>query len=355
MKPFCKPGVDGVPDPKEVMAADPLICVDMGTTNTRVWALSGGNEVLAEARAQLGVGDTAREGSNRRLKEGLRELIRRALSEARASDASFSPGRVVAAGMIASPLGLLEVPHVPAPAGLRELAGAVQSHAFPDVTDLPVLFIPGVRCGPPHWDRDTVGAGDVIRGEETLCVGLVQAGVLRPPALLVNLGSHWKVIALSADGRIVAGVTSLSGEMIHALQLHTILADALPSEPPSEIHEEWLKAGMREERRSGLPRALFCVRLLEQSRAGGPGERLSFAVGAFLAADLDGLQRSGLLEPGSSAVVAGRPALAAAWASALASAGLRTVVPPPEDLTRCLLGGFRAVAAPCRGRSGLPG
>ena len=39
------------------------VCVDMGTTNTRVWLVSG-NEVLGRASASVGARDTARDGSD---------------------------------------------------------------------------------------------------------------------------------------------------------------------------------------------------------------------------------------------------------------------------------------------------
>jgi 2-keto-3-deoxy-galactonokinase len=39
-----------------------FICIDTGTTNTRVWLTAGGR-VLAQARAGVGVRDTARDGS----------------------------------------------------------------------------------------------------------------------------------------------------------------------------------------------------------------------------------------------------------------------------------------------------
>ena len=41
-----------------------------------------------------------------------------------------------------------EMEHVPAPAGVGELAARVERHAFSTVTDLPVLMVPGVRSGP---------------------------------------------------------------------------------------------------------------------------------------------------------------------------------------------------------------
>src|SRR5689334_178859 len=74
---------------------DCLICVDTGTTNTRVW-LTVGEELIASARASVGVRDTARDCSPARLHEALRELIARVRAEA----ASTAPRAVLAAGMI---------------------------------------------------------------------------------------------------------------------------------------------------------------------------------------------------------------------------------------------------------------
>ncbi len=315
--------------------------VDMGTTNTRVW-LADGENVLARAQAQIGVRDTAREGSPSRLKAALGSLI----TEVRAQTASRpgrGPSRVVAAGMITSPLGLVEVPHVEAPAGIRELAAAARSRRFPEVTDLPVLLIPGVRCGPLRCDVSTVGLADVIRGEETLCVGLVKLGSLAPDAALLNLGSHWKAIRLDGAGRIFSSVTSISGELIHAAQTQTILASSVPSDRPARIDEEWMEAGMREQRRSGLPRALFCVRLLEQRSDGSPEERLAFLIGAFIAADLDALITGGMLSAGAPVVITGGGALAKAWQHVLARVSISAVTLTEPDVESALLKGLQQV------------
>ena len=54
-------------------------------------------------------------------------------------------------------------------------------------------------------------------------MGLVANGLAPLPGVVLNLGSHWKAISLDENGRIVSSVTSLSGEMIHAVQTTTIL------------------------------------------------------------------------------------------------------------------------------------
>ncbi|MCI0524604.1 MAG: 2-dehydro-3-deoxygalactonokinase, partial [Acidobacteria bacterium] len=197
-----------------------LICVDTGTTNTRVW-LTQGDRIIARAQTGVGVRDTARDGSPARLRNALRELIAQVRAEAVNAGLNQSPSCVIAAGMITSPLGLAEVPHVRAPAGLNELAASTRRHSFPEITDLPILLIPGVRSGPLRCDPETVGSADVMRGEETLCLGLNALGLLDARSTLLNLGSHWKVIKLDQDARIASSLTSMTGELIHTAQTQT--------------------------------------------------------------------------------------------------------------------------------------
>jgi 2-dehydro-3-deoxygalactonokinase len=314
------------------------IYVDTGTTNSRAWLVRGG-EVLAQRRVQAGVRDTARDGAPAKLRAALRVLIFDLCNEVDLNTAA--PSCVIAAGMITSSLGLAEVPHVAAPAGLAELAAATERHHFPEVTHLPFYLVPGVRSGPARCDAATVYEADIMRGEETLCVGLTLGGAVKPPATVLNLGSHWKAIQLDSAGRVAASVTSLAGEMIHTTQTQTILASAVPHERPAEIDREWCEAGMREQRRAGLARSLFCVRLLEQSRQGTPAERLAFLIGAFIAADLDALRARGALD--QSVLIVGSDALAEAWRHALAQSSVEAVTLDAVESERALLAGLGGV------------
>lgn len=314
------------------------VCIDTGTTNTRIWLVQG-DQVLAKATAQVGVRDSAKDGSNERLRVALRELISK--TRAQAEEMNVQPNCVIAAGMITSALGLAEVPHIAAPAGIAELAAATKVHHFPDVTELPVLLVPGVRSGQMPCDLTTVGEADLMRGEETLCVGLALLDIVKPPATILNLGSHWKAIQVDAEGRIAASITAISGEMIHTTQTQTILASAVPHERPENISFDYLSAGIQRQRQSGLARALFCVRLLEQSKQGLPEDRLSFLIGAFIAADLDALQASGTLA--NSVVIIGGGALAEAWQWALAQAGVPSQLVSGEQSEQALLAGLRQI------------
>jgi 2-dehydro-3-deoxygalactonokinase len=319
-----------------------LICVDAGTTNTRVW-LTAGDHVIARAQTGVGVRDTARDGSSARLRGALRELINQVRDDSRHRGFAESPDCVIAAGMFTSPLGLAEVPHVPAPADLNDLAAATRRYSFPDITDLPILLIPGVRSGPRECELETVGATDVMRGEETLCVGLAAIGLLKPRGTLLNLGSHWKVIRFDQDARIASSVTSMSGELIYVTQTQTILAGSVPQSRPTALYPTWLEAGMREQRRSGLARALFCVRLLEQGSDGSAEQRLSFLIGAYLASDIDAMVSRGLINPGSAVVIAGGGVIADAWRDALVASSVSATTLNDMEVENAILTGFQRV------------
>jgi 2-dehydro-3-deoxygalactonokinase len=252
--------------------------------------------------------------------------------------------------MISSPLGLAEVPHVESPAGLAEIAAASRWFQFPDITGLPILLVPGVRFGPAEAKLEKIHTTDVMRGEETLCIGFTAMGYVQPPAVVLNLGSHWKAIQVNADGGIASSITSLSGELIHAVQTQTILAGSVPQERASAISEPWKKAGMKEQRRSGLGRALFSVRLLGLANQGTPEERLSFLIGAFIASDMDAFISRGVFSRDTPVVIVGASALAQAWRSSLAAMSVSASVLSVPETEDALLTGLRCILEKC-----LPG
>jgi len=326
------------------------IFVDMGTTNSRVWLIRG-HEILARSSKAVGVGDTARDGSTTRIQSALKKLIKDVQTQIDNASSQNLPRYIAAAGMIGSSLGLAEVPHVSAPAGLREIADASRWFHFPEITDLPFLVVPGVCSGPSGIASDSLADVDVMRGEETLCIGLTELGLVRPPAVVLNLGSHWKAIELAKDGRIQSSVTSLSGELIHASQIQTVLASSVSKERPAKISTRWMEEGMKEQRRSGLPRALFCVRLLELTGKGTAQDRFSFLVGAFVAADLDALVARGILVENISVVISGNEAIAETWREALHERSLPAKVLTADETEKAFLAGLRSILRQVGGRS----
>jgi 2-dehydro-3-deoxygalactonokinase len=317
-----------------------ILYLDGGTTRTRGW-VAVGERVVAAERVTVGARDTAREGSPARLGEALRHLFRKIGERCRALDEP-APALGVAAGMITSAEGLVDVPHVEAPAGARDLAQASELHRLSQVAPLPIVFVPGIRSGPVQVEAEAIGASDVMRGEEVLSLGLSARGHLPAGGLVLNLGSHWKAIRVDDSGRVLSSVSTVGGEMLFAIRSHTILASSVPRGWPRVLSARWVAAGVRRGRTDGLPRALYCVRLLDQRTPSSPEDRLAFLVGATIAAHEEVLLPSGAPES-QRVVVLGAPALVGAWTAALRKRGLDPVDVDEREREAAFRAGCRAV------------
>jgi len=150
------------------------------------------------------------------------------------------------------------------------------------------------------------------------------------------------VLLVDAAGRVARSVSTLSGELVEALRVHTILASSLPSEWPVALPPDWLAAGIEEGRRHGLPRAGYEVRLLDQNIACAPADRLAFLVGAMIAASEDTLIPA-LAGPQPVVVLAGPGALATAWEAVVRDRGGRALVLDDEGTGAAFRAGCRAV------------
>jgi 2-dehydro-3-deoxygalactonokinase len=269
-------------------------------------------KILRESKHPVGVRQTSIRG-NRELLESTLYQVFRSLSK----EAPSPPRLVVAAGMITAPLGLLELPHVRAPAGTGKLAEHVVRKTFPRVSPLPFFLVPGVRVGRVACNLSEVARCDIIRGEETEIFGL--QAIARPRVrgaqwLLLHAGSHCKAIQVDARGRIARSATTLSGEALQALRTQTILASRLRDLRSHDLQKRFFEAGAKSTERHGLSRAMFMTRLLEGNSRHGQRELYSFLLGALVASDFQAFRSAGLLtRPRMRIILSGQPSLQSAW------------------------------------------
>lgn len=208
--------------------------IDCGTTNSRLRIVDERGAVLGRAAAKIGVKDTAVQGSNRALREGLEELFRVALDSAGlgAEKVDF----VISSGMITSELGILELPHLPAPAGLPDLARTLtRVEGERRLALAPELYlVRGVKNAPdpqPGSPVAAVRALDFMRGEETQIMGFLELYGAGEPTTIVNLSSHTKYISVDESGRIRGSVTTLSGQVYEAVLKETFIGKSVS--PPA--------------------------------------------------------------------------------------------------------------------------
>lgn len=234
--------------------------IDGGTTNTRVriWNRTASDFLLAgEAAAEVGVRNTAIDGNNQKLLTTVNCLLKEAATEAGIKREDLS--LVLASGMLTSDLGLTEVPHIAAPAGVDTLAAAMVPRKIEGLSPGEIWFIPGMKnLADEAITAETIVHMDMMRGEETEVVGMLElyasaslmhdpvhpgkerseanrkceaegAGAMgaRPsaePLVLVLPGSHNKYIAVDEKGVIRGSLTTLAGELLRSLTLDSILA-----------------------------------------------------------------------------------------------------------------------------------
>jgi 2-dehydro-3-deoxygalactonokinase len=260
-----------------------IVAVDSGTTSTRVWVLEHG-EVRARASGRGGARDAVRTRDRGELLARIRSLADDALATAGSSWEAVEA--IVAFGMITSELGLEEVPHLETPVSRDRLAAAMVERRYGDTLPVPVSLVPGVRCG-----GDDLEFIDFMRGEETEVAGLLALGEPEPPFLYISTGSHTKFVAVDGDRRIDWSLTTLSGELLLALQRETILAELIVLDAaPTDLAA--LEEGARFVERAGLSRTLFGARLLNRIRGLSAASCSDYLHGAVAGADLVSLRRA---------------------------------------------------------------
>lgn len=267
-----------------------VMAIDGGTTNTRIRVLKD-EKIISKAHVPVGVRNTAIAGCNKELVEGLREGVHMALASAGLTEKDLQ--LVVASGMLTSNVGIMEIPHISTPAGVKELAANSRLVKIPEVIDVPILFIPGVKNSCPlRQDVDGLEAMDIMRGEETETIGILELKKIRGPITLILPGSHTKVVRVNEHNQITCCLTTMGGEIFGTLATNTILADSIPSSLVSELDREMLLNGAAMSRKVGLTRGCFFTRIMSQFIPFDGDKRANFLLGVVLGQDIIAMKNS---------------------------------------------------------------
>jgi 2-dehydro-3-deoxygalactonokinase len=287
--------------------ANGFIAVDWGTTNRRAYRLDPAGNRIDEFEDSNGVLSVPVGGFPAAIQE-----IRKRLGDL----------PLLLAGMVGSNKGWIEVPYVPCPAGIDELAEKLKWASDREA------IVPGVSY---------VGQGraDVMRGEEVQLLGGVESKTLHRDALVCHPGTHNKW-ALLRDGVIQTFGTVMTGELFSLLKHHSILAELLQG--PVEVNDAFRKAVRQALEREMLPAALFEVRaavlLGQMKREDAP----SYVSGLLIGTDV----RIGLMWPLAARIgIMGRKDLTHLYAAAIEEAGRESI---ELDGEQSFLAGIRAIA-----------
>ncbi len=265
--------------------------IDCGTTNTRIFLMSDDNRMLAGGNRKVGVRDTSITGSRRALKEGVEALFRSVLNDNgfALQDVHFA----IASGMITSEIGLIEIPHLVAPAGKEELSTHVVKVTDPAVLELgiPVYFIRGVRN---DYGGDatihSLRAVDFMRGEEVQCIGILEEFKPRLPVNIAVLSSHTKIIHIDRNGRIAKCITTMSGQMYEALKNSTNVGKSIipcaGEAGGGYTYDEIVSVAQECVEKAGFVRTMLMPRFMEVLLHTSGEERMLFVDAAIAVDDM---------------------------------------------------------------------
>ena len=288
-----------------------VITVDTGTTNTRTFLWNEERNMIASAKAEVGVRNTAIDGNNERLKKAVHDCIEELLKTAGITYKDVS--RIMACGMITSNVGLVEVPHVVAPAGLQELAAQSESILLEDVCPLPMLFIPGVKNNIGEVTDDNFEEMDIMRGEEVESIAILDSFPKGCPYLLVLPGSHTKFVAVNSEGKMTGCLTTITGELLSSITNDTIIADAVGKQFVSVDYydREMILRGFAVSNRVGMGRSCFSARILNMFVEKDKRKMANFILGVALASDIRAIKHSKALSvnPDVTVIVSGKSPL----------------------------------------------
>lgn len=279
----------------------PLIALDWGTTRARAFLISETGEVVQRRLADQGI-QSVPAGGYPVAFEALAGDLRRAAPQA----------AIVLAGMVGSRNGWVEAPYVACPASPEEIAASGITVGL--TADTSATILPGLS-----YDD---GAFDVMRGEETLVVGLGLADGL---ACLPGTHSKWAEIR---GGRIIRFASFMTGEVYGLLRNQSILA-RLAEEPVGEDAAKGAARGRAAAQRpAGLLNAAFGARtevLAGRMRGGEVGPFLS---SLLVAQEIAGARA--LFGATSRTHLVADGALAGSYGAALAAAGIEATITTPE-------------------------
>ena len=302
-----------------------IITLDTGTTNTRacLWTIAG--EYLGMEKAAAGVRDTAIDGNNHRLKQAVRTCLQSLVENAGLSFQEI--GGIFASGMITSNVGLLEVPHLTAPASADDFARQIYPAELPDVCPVPIYFIRGVKNA--LAEGAALKDMDIMRGEEVETLALLQEYPAGIPYVFILPGSHGKFVFVD-DGQAITGcLTTLTGELLEIITTHTILADAVERSfvTPQTYCRQAVLEGFHAAREQGFGRALFSIRIqkmFSQGQRASSQWAANYLLGVVLESDVSALKNNHLCKDLGQTVgiVAGKEPFLSGLTDVLTDAGL---------------------------------
>lgn len=282
-----------------VLTADAaLIAVDWGTTRCRAMLLDRNGDVLAEADSADGIGALGGVGHE----DAFNALV-----------GSWPKVPAIMAGMVGSRQGWHEAAYVGVPTSPDSLAEGLLKFETSD--HRPMAIVPGLVL------RSEARDGDVIRGEETQLVGLMEeepdfSGI----AILPGTHSKWAAIE---NGRITTFQTFLTGEVFELLARKSFLRHSVAEDSDDIAGSSDFALAVRRSVLEGLPflGAIFSVRVRQLLDGVSGDDNLAYLSGLVIGGEIAAARQIGLLDANPPIRIVGSRTLARCYHAAFKVAG----------------------------------
>ena len=247
-----------------------LLYFDSGTSNTRAYLLDRDFQTQYMAKKTVGSKDSAIAGSNRVLIEGMKALYDEVLAANKLDDNDIQS--IYSSGMVTSPYGLKEVPHLPLPLTVQDFADSLYRFNEDTCFHRDIFLVPGLKTM-----SDDFSFVNNMRGEEIEIIGALEE--LKTTAkvqdiALIMPGSHTHVTYIQGD-KITGIISNFTGELFYALKKDTILSPIL-SYDSTELDAAMVRKGVENLKRFGFNRSLYICHAMRIFEEGTPQQRLSY-------------------------------------------------------------------------------
>ena len=309
-----------------------LITIDSGSTNTRCRLFLQG-KFVDEVRYKVGSRNTVKDGNTKCIEEVLKRGIHELLMRHNLEESDVEA--VISSGTLASDVGIHTIPHVLAPAGVQESAQASELVKLEHITNIPILFIPGIKILPVKEEQDEeriIELLDSMSGEECETYGISAMMGLKGEYVITLPGSYNKALQVDEKGRIVSMRTGMCGEFIAAIAENTILRHSLPEPVIRELIPEKLIQGYDYCARHGVSPSIIKARMVRFLCEWSADEAANFYVGAILYDDIKSVAE--ICTNNKPVIVGGSNPLRGIFMILLAREGVENLVEIDDECAR---------------------
>lgn len=219
--------------------------------------------------------------------EGLKELYDAVLERNGLKDQDISA--IFASGMVTSPFGIKEVPHLKVPVTLQDLRDHVYIYNEDLFFKRQIGLIPGVKSTP---DSQTITTDNVLevnsmRGEEVEIFGLLSTlddEVKSSSAAILIPGSHTQ-IAYVQNQKITDLISTMSGELFHAISNNTIISASIDKDV-FQCDKSMVQKAFKMLMQYGFNKTVYLINTMQVFHVADTRAKTSFLEGAIFGGDI---------------------------------------------------------------------